>query len=313
VTVRPWSHPMLSFAVRRLLRALTVLVGVSFLTFIVGHMSGDPVLLMVRGDATPKQRADLRHELGLDRPVLEQYGQYVAGALHGDLGVSYRQRISVAPLIALRLPKSLELAVTAFLVAITLAFLLGMAAALNRGRALDHLITALSIAGQVTPGFWLGLVLVLAFAVNWQLFPVSGAGAPADLVLPALTLAIPTLGRMTRLTRAGMLEVLGSDYIRTARAKGLSERQVLFVHGARNALIPLITQGGLEFGDMIGSAFIIETVFAWPGLGRMTVNAVLQRDFPVVQGCVLVTAVGFLLINLAVDLLYAVVDPRVRR
>ena len=165
---------------------------------------------------------------------------------------------------------------------------------------------------QVVPGFWLGLVLVLLFAVHWRILPVSGSGDLTHLVLPAVTLALPTLGRMTRLVRGGMLEVLQSDYIRTARAKGLSERQVLLGHAAKNALLPLVTQAGLELGDLVGSAFIIETVFAWPGLGRMAVNAVQQRDFLVVQGCVLVIAVGFVLINLAVDLLYAVIDPRVR-
>ncbi len=302
-----------AFAAQRLARALSVLAAVSFLTFIVGHLSGDPVLLLARSDASAQDKAELRHDLGLDRPVLEQYEHYVARALHGDLGVSYRQRVSVSRLIALRLPRSIELAGVAFLLALSLAFLLGILAAVNRGKALDHLITALCIAGQVTPGFWLGLVLVLLFAVNWQLFPVSGAGEPADLVLPAVSLAVPTLARMTRLTRAGMLEALGSDYIRTARAKGLTEREVLVTHAARNALIPLVTQAGLELGDMVGSAFIIETVFAWPGLGRMAVAAIQQRDFPVVQGCVLVTAAGFILINLVVDLLYAVVDPRVRR
>jgi ABC-type dipeptide/oligopeptide/nickel transport system permease component len=302
-----------AFAAQRLARALSVLAAVSFLTFIVGHLSGDPVMLLARSDASAQEKAGLRHDLGLDRPVLEQYARYVAGAVHGDLGVSYRQRVSVTRLILMRLPRSVELAGIAFLVALSLAFLLGTLAAINRGKAVDHLITAFCIAGQVMPGFWLGLVLVLLFAVNWQLFPVSGTGSPADLVLPAVSLAVPTLARMTRLTRVGMLEALGSDYIRTARAKGLGEREVLVTHAARNALIPLVTQAGLELGDMVGSAFIIETVFAWPGLGRMAVAAIQQRDFPVIQGCVLVTAAGFILINLAVDLLYAVVDPRVRR
>ena len=297
----------------RIGRAIAVLAAVSILTFVVGRMSGDPVLLMARSDATTEQKAQLRHEMGLDRPLPEQYLRYVAGALHGDLGQSYRQRVSVSGLIALRLPRSLELAAAAFVLALSLAFLLGAAAALHQGRLIDHLITALCIAGQVTPAFWLGLVLVLLFAVNWQLFPVSGIGSPADLVLPAISLAVPSLARMTRLVRAGMLEALASDYVRTARAKGLREREVVFVHAARNALIPVITQAGLEFGDMIGSAFIVESVFAWPGIGRMAVNAVQQRDFPVIQGCVLVVAAGFILINLLVDLLYAVVDPRVRR
>jgi ABC-type dipeptide/oligopeptide/nickel transport system permease component len=303
---------MLRFILGKLVRTLSVLLGVSFLTFMIGHASGDPVLLIVRGDATAQQKAELRHSLGLDRPVLEQYVTYVAHAAQGDLGISYRQRVSVSSLIALRLPNSLELAGTAFAAAIGLGFALGVVAALNRGRFTDHAIAAFSVIGQVVPGFWLGLILVLLFAVHWSLLPVSGYGDLSHLILPAVTLALPTLGRMARLVRAGMLEVLSSDFIRTARAKGLPERQVLLHHATKNALLPLITQAGLELGDMVGSAFIIESVFAWPGIGRLTVNAVQQRDFLVVQGCVLVTAVGFVLINLLVDLLYAVIDPRVR-
>ena len=303
---------MLSFTLGKLTRALTVLLGVSFLTFIIGHWSGDPVRLIARGDATEEQRAQLRHSLGLDRPVLEQYRIYVGNALHGDLGVSYRQHVDVSRLIALRLPNSLELAGAAFVLAMGIGFTLGVLCVIYRDTVLDNVVAGLSVLAQVVPGFWLGLVLVLLFAVHWRILPVSGSGDLTHLVLPAVTLALPTLGRMTRLVRGGMLEVLQSDYIRTARAKGLSERQVLLGHAAKNALLPLVTQAGLELGDLVGSAFIIETVFAWPGLGRMAVNAVQQRDFLVVQGCVLVIAVGFVLINLAVDLLYAVIDPRVR-
>lgn len=303
---------MLSFTLGKLLRALTVLLGVSFLTFIIGHASGDPVRLIARGDATEQQKAELRHSLGLDRPVLEQYRTYVTHAVHGDLGTSYRQHVDVSRLIALRLPNSFELAGAAFVLAMGIGFALGVACVIYRNTVLDHAVAGLSVLAQVVPGFWLGLVLVLLFAVHWRVFPVSGAGDLTHLILPAVTLALPTLGRMTRLVRAGMLEVLQSDYIRTARAKGLSERQVLLGHAARNALLPLVTQAGLELGDLVGSAFIIETVFAWPGLGRMTVNAVQQRDFLVVQGAVLVIAAGFVLINLTVDLLYAVIDPRVR-
>jgi ABC-type dipeptide/oligopeptide/nickel transport system permease component len=303
---------MLSFTLGKLIRALTVLLGVSFLTFIIGHSSGDPVRLIARGDATEEQKAQLRHSLGLDRPVLEQYRIYVGNALHGDLGVSYRQHVDVSRLIALRLPNSLELAGAAFVLAMGIGFTLGVLCVVYRHTVLDNVIAGLSVLAQVVPGFWLGLVLVLLFAVHWRILPVSGSGDLTHLILPAVTLALPTLGRMTRLVRSGMLEVLQSDYIRTARAKGLSERQVLLGHAAKNALLPLVTQAGLELGDLVGSAFIIETVFAWPGLGRMAVNAVQQRDFLVVQGCVLVIAAGFVLINLAVDLLYAVIDPRVR-
>jgi ABC-type dipeptide/oligopeptide/nickel transport system permease component len=296
----------------RLLRAFAVLLAVSALTFVVGQRSGDPVQLMLRSDATLAQKAELRHRLGLDRTLFAQYSSYLVQVLQGDFGMSYRQHISVGPLIAARLPYSLGLAGAAFLIALAAGTLLGIAAALHAGRWFDHLVAVLATLGQVVPGFWVGLVLVLLFAVHWQILPVSGTGNAAHFVLPVLTLAIPTAGRIARLIRSGLLEVLRSDFIRVSRAKGLYPRQVLIRHAIPNALLPLMTQAGLELGDMVGSAFIIETVFAWPGLGRLAVNAVLQRDFLVVQGCVLVMAACFILINLAVDLMYARIDPRIR-
>jgi ABC-type dipeptide/oligopeptide/nickel transport system permease component len=268
---------MLAAATHRLVRALLVLLAVSFLTFIIGHESGDPVLLLARGDATAAQKQQLRHGLGLDRPVLAQYGSYLGNALHGDLGDSYRQHLPVTRLIALRLPASLLLAATAFVIAMALALLSGLLCVVYRNGVLDKALAGLAVLAQVVPGFWLGLVLVLIFAVH-----------------------------------LGLLPVLGSDYIRTARAKGLRERDVLLHHALKNALLPLVTQAGLELGDMVGNAFIIEIVFAWPGIGRMTVEAIQQRDFLVAQGCVLVIGTGFVLINLAVDLVYTAIDPRVR-
>jgi peptide/nickel transport system permease protein len=303
---------MNAVAISRLPRALLVLLAVSFLTFVIGHASGDPVLLMARGDATAAQKQDLRHALGLDRPVLAQYGRYLGLALHGDLGESYRQHLPVTRLIALRLPASLELAATAFVLAISLALLCGLVCVVHRDSLLDRAVAGLAVVSQVVPGFWLGLVLVLIFAVHLRLLPVSGGGDLRHLVLPAITLALPTFGRMSRMVRAGILDALNSDYIRTARAKGLPEREVLLHHALKNALLPLVTQAGLELGDMVGNAFIIEIVFAWPGIGRMTVESIQQRDFLVAQGCVLIIATGFVLINLAVDLVYAAIDPRVR-
>jgi peptide/nickel transport system permease protein len=299
-------------AISRLSRALLVLLAVSFLTFIVGHDSGDPVMLLARGDATAAQKQELRHSLGLDRPVLAQYGTYLRNALRGDLGESYRQHLPVTRLIALRLPASLGLAATAFVLAMSLALLSGMLCVIYRNSVLDKAVAGLAVLAQVVPGFWLGLVLVLIFAVHLGLLPVSGSGDLEHLILPAITLALPTFGRMSRLVRSGMLDALNSDYIRTARAKGLPERQVLVHHALKNALLPLITQAGLELGDMVGNAFIIEIVFAWPGIGRMTVESIQQRDFLVAQGCVLIIGTGFVLINLAVDLVYAAIDPRVR-
>ena len=299
-------------AISRLPRALLVLLAVSFLTFIIGHESGDPVMLLARGDATAAQKQDLRHALGLDRPVMAQYATYLRNALHGDLGESYRQHLPVTRLIALRLPASLGLAATAFVLAMSLALLSGLLCVIYRDGMLDKALAGLAVISQVVPGFWLGLVLVLIFAVHLGVLPVSGAGDFEHLILPAITLALPTFGRMSRMVRAGILDALNSDYIRTARAKGLPERDVLLHHALKNALLPLITQAGLELGDMVGNAFIIEIVFAWPGIGRMTVESIQQRDFLVAQGCVLIIGTGFVLINLAVDLVYAAIDPRVR-
>lgn len=303
---------MHSAAISRLPRAFLVLLAVSFLTFIIGHLSGDPVMLLARGDATAAQKQELRHSLGLDRPVMAQYVTYLRNALHGDLGESYRQHLPVTRLIALRLPASLGLATTAFALAMSLALLSGLLCVIYRDSPLDKAVAGLAVLSQVVPGFWLGLVLVLIFAVHLGVLPVSGGGDLEHLILPAITLALPTFGRMSRMVRAGMLDALNSDYIRTARAKGLRERNVLLHHALKNALLPLITQAGLELGDMVGNAFIIEIVFAWPGIGRMTVESIQQRDFLVAQGCVLIIGTGFVLINLAVDLLYAAIDPRVR-
>ena len=211
-------------AISRLFRALLVLLAVSFLTFIVGHASGDPVLLLARGDASAAQKQDLRHSLGLDRPVMAQYGTYLRNALHGDLGESYRQHLPVTRLIALRLPASLGLAASAFVLAMSLALLSGLLCVIYRDSVLDKAMAGLAVLSQVVPGFWLGLVLVLIFAVHLGLLPVSGAGDLEHLILPAITLALPTFGRMSRMVRAGILDALSSDYIRTARAKGLRER-----------------------------------------------------------------------------------------
>ena len=223
-----------------------------------------------------------------------------------NAGMSFR-RINVTAKFHLML-----LAATAFVLALGLALLCGVLSVVHRDGLLDRTVAGIAVLAQVVPGFWLGLMLVLVFAVHLGLLPVSGSGDLRHLVLPAVTLSLPTFGRMSRMVRAGVLDVLNADYIRTARAKGLPERAVLLHHALKNALLPLVTQAGLELGDMVGNAFIIELVFAWPGIGRMTIEAIQQRDFLVAQGCVLVVGTGFVLINLGVDLAYAAIDPRVR-
>lgn len=304
--------PMFSFLSKRFLQAVLVLIGVSFSTFIVAHLTGDPVELMARENATAEDKQELREFLGLDKPLAEQYLFFVAKALQGDLGYSFVQRTKVTELIAARLPATLQLAAAGFLLALLIAIPLGIIIALKRNTVWDVLVTAVAMVGQAAPGFWIGLMLVVLFAVELKILPVSGYGGAVYFVLPAITLALQSAARLTRLVRASMLEVLNADYIRTARSKGLRERTVLFIHAFRGAMIPLVTMAGLELAELVSGAFITETIFAWPGVGRLAVTAVYQRDFPVIQGVVLMAAVFFVVINFLVDVLYAVIDPRVK-
>jgi ABC-type dipeptide/oligopeptide/nickel transport system permease component len=289
-----------------------VLLGVTFVTFLTAHATGDPVELLVPENVPQVERERLRVYYGLDQPVVLQYLRMLGRAMTGDLGYSYVQKIAVLDLVLERLPATLELALAAFALSLALALPMGVFVALRRNSVADLLVTGLAMIGQAAPGFWLGLMLIMVFAVELKLLPVSGRGGFEHLILPALTLALQSTARLTRLVRSGMLEVMGSDYVRTARAKGLLERTVLWVHAFRNVMIPVVTLAGLELADLVSGAFITETIFAWPGLGRLAINAVYQRDFPVIQGVVLVAAAGFVLINLLIDLLYTWIDPRVR-
>ncbi len=300
------------YVLKRLLQAFLVLLGVSFATFIVSHLTGDPVALMAPENASREEKEQLRQFLGLDKPIAEQYLTFITQAVQGNLGYSFVQRSKVLDLVLERLPATLELALVSFLLSLVIAVPLGIIIALRRNTVWDFVVTALAMVGQAAPGFWIGLMLIIVFAVELKLLPVSGSGGLEYIVLPAVTLALQSAARLTRLVRASMLEVLGSDYIRTARAKGMRNYVVLWVHTFRNAMIPVVTMAGLEFAELISGAFITETIFAWPGIGRLAVNAVYQRDFPVVQGVVLVAAAGFVLVNLVVDMLYAAIDPRVK-
>ncbi len=292
--------------------ALVVLLIVSFTTFVVGHLTGDPVDLIAPENASREAKEDLREHLGLNKPLMVQYGSYVWRALQGDLGFSFVQQAAVSGLIAERLPATLQLALTGFVLSILIAVPLGIFIALNRNTLWDFIATSLAMIGQSAPNFWIGLMLIALFAVQLRLLPVSGYGGVSYIILPAITIALQSAARLTRLMRASMLEVLNADYVRTARSKGLRERSVLWVHSFRNAMIPVVTMAGLELAELIGGAFITETIFAWPGVGRLAVNAVYQRDFPLVQGVVLFAAAAFVVINFLVDLLYVVIDPRVK-
>jgi peptide/nickel transport system permease protein len=256
--------------------------------------------------------AATRHALGFDRPLYEQYARYVTRAAQGDLGTSLRSSRPVAELIMQRLPATVELTFAALLIAVAIAVPAGIISAVKRGSAIDRLAMVGAVAGQAVPIFWLALLLIAFFGVRLRWFPVYGTGTLAHLVLPAVSLSTIILGRLARLVRSSMLEVLGQDYVRTARAKGLAEPRVLGAHALKNAAIPIVTLLGLQFAQLLGGAVVTETIFAWPGIGRLVVEAIFNRDFPVVQGVVLVVSLIFVAVNMLVDLAYAALDPRVR-
>jgi peptide/nickel transport system permease protein len=305
---------MPALAGRRLLLLAPTIVGVATLVFAFLHLvPGDPVEIMLGEWAAPADAAALRRDLGLDRPLPEQYARFLARAATGDLGRSITYRAPVASVIADRYPATLALAAAALVLATGLALPLGVLAAVRPGSAFDRLARAASLAGACVPSLWLGPLLILAFAIGLGWLPVSGAGGPAHLVLPATTLALGMTGVLVRLTRASMIGALGEDYVRTARAKGAAEWRVLGVHALRNALLPVTTVLGLQAGALLAGAVITETIFAWPGLGRLVVQAINARDYPLVQGCVLVIACTYVAVNALTDLLYLLIDPRLRR
>jgi ABC-type dipeptide/oligopeptide/nickel transport system permease component len=303
---------MTSFLVRRLAQALLVVLGVSIVVFVMLHLTGDPALLLLPPDATAEEIARFRAAMGFDDPLLVQYGRFLAGALAGDFGESLRHGQPAMGLVLERLPATAELAGAAMAVALAIAIPAGIVSAVRRNRPVDYLATVVALFGQSMPTFWLGIMLILTFAVHLQVLPSSGRGDVAHLVLPAVTLGLFTTARMMRLTRSGMLEVLGQDYIRTARAKGMGEGPVVWKHALRNAAVPLLTIAGLELGALLGGAVVTETVFAWPGVGRLSLQAIYNRDYPVVQAAVFVLATTFVAVNLLVDVAYAYLDPRIR-
>jgi peptide/nickel transport system permease protein len=296
----------------RLATAILVIFGVSVVSFFLTFLTGDPAEIMLPPGATAAQIEKFRVEWGFADPLPVQYWRFLRRAVHGDFGVSLRHGQSSLPLIAARLPATLQLTVTAMLLAIVLAVPLGVLAATHRGGPVDLLAMGVALVGQSVPNFWLAIMMILLFAVSWGLLPTSGRGGVAHVVMPAAAIAINLMALLTRLVRSTMIEMLSEDYMRTARAKGLREVLVTSRHALPNALIPLVTVIGLQFGYILGGAVVIETIFTWPGVGLFTIQAILNRDYPVVQAAVFILATGVVLINLAVDLLYVWLDPRIR-
>lgn len=297
----------------RFLLAIPVLWIVLTLVFLMIHIvPGDPVEQMLGEGAAPGELLELRHALNLDQPLLVQYGHYLKRLLHGDLGQSFKFQAPVLGIILERYPATLSLAFLALCVCAAMAIPAGVWAAYRRGQTTDRAVGLFTLFGLAFPNFALGPVLILVFSIELGLLPVSGRGGWSYYLLPAATLGAALAAILTRMVRGAMLEELSSDYVRTARAKGLAVGEVLFRHAFRNALIPIITILGLQFGTLLAGAIVTETIFSWPGIGRLTVQAISARDYPLLQGCILVIAFSYVLVNLLTDILYAVVDPRVR-
>lgn len=304
---------MAHFFIKRLLLTIPVLIGVATLVFSLIHLvPGDPVQAMLGESASPLDVAQLRTKLGLDRPLYQQYASFARGAVRGDLGTSLRTNQPVTVLILERMPATMELAMAAMVVAILVAIPLGIIAAVRVGTRVDFAATTLALVGISMPTFWLGPLLAIVFSVWLGWFPVSGRGTLANLVLPAITLGAPLAAILARMTRASVLEELRELYVTAARARGASEARAVLAHAFRNSLIPIVTVIGLQFGSVLTGAVITETIFAWPGVGRLLVLSISARDYPAVQGCILLIACTYVSMNLLIDMLYGFLDPRIR-
>jgi peptide/nickel transport system permease protein len=303
---------MQRYVIRRLGRTLFALWGVSTIVFIVLRLSGDPAVLLLPQEASVEDVLRLRQDLGLDDPFLVQYLRFLGSSALGDFGESLRHREPAMTLVAAHLWATIELSLAAFGIAVLVAVPIGILAAVKPHSLYDHAVLTLALLGQSAPTFWIGIMLILAFGLGLRWFPIGGRGSWSHLVLPAITLGAFAMASIARLTRSAMLEVIRLDYINTARAKGLRESRVIWKHALKNAAIPVVTIMGLQFGALLGGAVVTETVFSWPGIGRLAIQGIYNRDYPVVQATVFIAAVFFVGINCVVDLLYTILDPRIR-
>jgi len=300
------------YILRRIYQALIVFFVVTAIVFSVLHISGDPLALLMPPDAPPSDVEDMRRTLGLDKPLIVQYGLFLKNAVQGNLGVSYHHGQPALKLVLERLPASLELVITTMVISLVLAMPIGVWAASRRGRLIDRASLLGSLIGISAPPFWIGIAFILIFSVELRWLPSSGRGTWAHLVLPATSLALYRLALFIRLIRARMLDIMTMDFIRTARSKGVSEQKVIYKHALKNTLIPFVTIAGMQMGSLLAGAIVTEKVFAWPGMGRLFLDAIGVMDFPVIIAWALVTATIFLTVNLAVDIVYVWLDPRIR-
>lgn len=303
---------MSGFLIRRLLQGVISIVGASVVIFIISRLSGDPILILLPNDAPASLIAQTRVNLGLDKPLWVQYAIFAGHALTGDFGTSYRWQMPAINLVLDQLPATILLAVVALAFSVLLAVPFGVLSAVHRGSWLDTLGKGFAMLGQAMPGFWVGLLLILVFSIKLGWLPAFGYGSPANVIMPAIALGWYPVAAQTRIIRSAMLDVLDSDYIRMGRAVGAPDRALIWKYAFRNAAIPLVTMLGVYFAAMLGGAFVVEVIFAWPGVGRTVVEAVFARDFPVVQAGVLLTSILFVTSNLLVDLSYGLIDPRIR-
>jgi peptide/nickel transport system permease protein len=300
------------FIAIRVLQGVVSLWAVTVMLFVIVRITGDPVAVLLPPEASPEMYDQIRVELGLDRPLVEQYTQYLGKLVRGDLGESFSTQLPVTEMIAGRLPATLELGGAALLVTFLVGLPLGLYAGYKRGSVIDRAASGLAVLGQAAPTFWVGIVLILVLAVNFELLPAGGRGGIDHLILPAITMAWVSVAGVTRLTRSSILETLESDYIRLCRVKGMSEARVLWKHALRNAALPVLTFGGVVTAGMITGSVVTEAVYVWPGTGRLLLDAIGGRDFPVVQGVVLVLAGVYIVVNILVDVLYVYLNPRLR-
>lgn len=304
---------MRQYLIKRLIMAIPTALGVVSLVFLLQPLiPGDPVDFLLGEQVTLADREELRRAYDLDKPLIQQYLIFLSKLTRGDMRRSIITGQPVAKMIVSRYPATLELALASMLVAVALAVPLGVISALKRNTLVDKLSMTGALLGISIPNFWLGPMLIIVFAIKLNLLPVSGRGGPQHLILPALTLGTAMAAILTRMTRSSMLDVINEDYIRTARAKGLKESATIFKHALRNALVPVITIAGMQFGALLAGAVITETIFSWPGIGRLLITAVNSRDFPLLQGCTIAIGLSFVLVNIITDILYVVVDPRIR-
>ena len=303
---------MTKYIIRRIVQSIVVLLGALVISFVILRViPGDPAVMMLSDLATPDEIERVRNSLGVDQSIWVQFGIYVKQVATGDFGVSYRSQMPALGLVLAYLPATLQLAAAALFITIVVAIPLGAIAALRSGSWIDNMLSGFALIGQSVPVFWLGIMLILVFSVQYRLLPTSGHGGLEHLILPAVTLAAAQVALVARIMRSSMLEVVRQDYIRTARAKGLSELAVVLRHALRNALAPVVTVLGLQVGTLLGGAIITETVFAWPGAGNLLVNSIGARDYPVVQAMIVISALVFVVTNLIVDIIYVLLDPRV--